>query len=328
MSSRGFVLPACGIGHVAYSHANRLAGGAIIPFMGKDAPLKTQPETAAARPASPTVSPSAPDPWWLSWIRTYPVVILSGILSVIGGAYAVGEVVGALRAPTRVDAVDEEVDALRTQVETQIGVLRTQVETFDDYALSSEVSATTLSNEVDALRTQVVSATTLSSEVSATTLSNEVDALRTQVQALASYVEDLRIEAEPTAANNEVDALRTQVQALVAVASNEVDALRTQVETLVETPQTAQMADVVNLRFLVETLATRLVAVTASDEIEVLNTQVEMLREIMYCSIAQTENVRQHLETRTTLELTLILPRRRTPMVESCTELLGRLGVG
>ncbi len=39
------------------------------------------------------------------------------------------------------------------------------------------------------------------------------------------------------------------------------------------------MADVVNLRFLVETLATRLAAVTASDEIEVLNTQVKMLQE-------------------------------------------------
>ena len=267
--------------------------------MEKDAPLKTP------------VPPSAPGPWWLSCIRTYPVVILTGILSVIGGAYAVGEVVGELRGPTR---VDEAVDALSTQVETQIDALSTQVETdlstqvetFDDYAQRTEVSALILSNEVEDLRTQV--------------------------QALASYVEDLRIEA---AANNEVDALRTRVLALVAVASNEVEALRTQVLALVEPPQTtALMADVVNLRFLVHTLSIRLVTVAVSvgviDEIEVLNNQMEMLQEIMDCSIAQTEIVHRHLETRTAFELTLNnnLPRIGTPMVKSCTELLGRLGVG
>lgn len=232
---------------------------------------------------------------------------------------------GAMGARTR----DRDVDALKIQVETQTNALKDLTTQVKDLRNEAETATTEMVADLriadlrirvtlDGLETRVETARRMLEE-----LRNEAETsttLRTQVEALTSYVEDLRNEAEPT----EVDILRTQVETLVAVASNEVDALRTQVETLVETAQTAKTADVVNLRFLVETLAVRLVAVIASDEIEVLNTQVETLREIMYCSIAQTENVRQYLETRTTLELTLILPWSRTPMVESCMEVLSR----
>ena len=271
------------------------------PFPGRKSPV---PPPAAEPPRQPSAV-------W-SWIRAHPGVfasVLGGLGGLVGGAFTVGQTVGTLTAPTRVDTVEEEVAALRTQVQAlagnvdEVAALRTQVQA--------------LAGDVEDLRI----------ETEPTAASNEVAALRTQVQALAGDVEDLRIETEPTAASNEVAALRTQVQALAAVASDEVDALRTQVDTLMATPQARETADVVNLRFLVGTLATTLASLIPSDEIEVLNTQVEILRGIMYCSIAQTEDVHQHIEETSPLGLT-VLRSSRPSMEESCTELLGRLGVG
>ena len=285
--------------------------------------------------------PRQPSAVW-SWIRAHPGVfasVLGGLGGLVGGAFTVGQTVGTLTAPTRVDTVEEEVAALRTQVQAlagnvdEVAALRTQVQALagDVEDLRIETEPTAASNEVAALRTQVQALAgdveDLRIETEPTAASNEVAALRTQVQALAGDVEDLRIETEPTAASNEVAALRTQVQALAAVASDEVDALRTQVDTLMATPQARETADVVNLRFLVGTLATTLASLIPSDEIEVLNTQVEILRGIMYCSIAQTEDVHQHIEETSPLGLT-VLRSSRPSMEESCTELLGRLGVG
>ena len=257
---------------------------------------------------------------------------------------------GALTAPTRVDAVGEEVDALKTEMVTQIDALRTEVETLvEDLqidVLRTEVdSASTLSNalrtevdsvlrtEIDVLRTEVDSASTLSNALRTeveSVLRTEIDVLRTEVETLrteptsaqfdaselARYFEDLRTDV--------VDALRTQVEELMVAASSEFDALRTQVQTLVDTPQAHQGADVDGLGFLVETLAEILTSVPETDEIEILNTQVEVLQEVVDCSNAQTEIVRQHVAQ--SRLLFLVPSSSSSRLEESCGELLDRLG--
>ena len=273
----------------------------IIRPGGRPGPQPARPTNGGGAEARPSRSVR----WW-SWVETHPGLVLTIILAVLGAIFTAGQMYGALMAPTRVDAVDAEVEVLKAEVTTlsnEIDALR-------------ETTAVT-NDEIRALSTDVKSLAAASRPQEMVATRAEVDALRTQVEVLASYVEDL---SEPPAGSNEVDALRAQVEALLMTGSNEVDALRTQVEALVQRGQAD--ADVVNLRFLVETLTTRLASVTESDEIEVLSTQVEELRALLYCSIAQTEEVRQHLKILPVItDVLIILPSMmRVSTPESCTE--------
>ena len=143
---------------------------------------------------------SLPNTW--AWIRTNAAAI-TVVCALVGGVWYLAELVGTLRTTTRVDEVDEKVDALRAEMEMLAATV---------YALR-----TATNDEVDDLRAEV------------TATNDKVDDLTT--------VTTMLLTRAPT--NDEVDALRAAVETLATTATNptstdEVDALRTEVETLRE----------------------------------------------------------------------------------------------
>ena len=239
-----------------------------------------------------------------AWISSHPGTIASIIGGLVGATFAAGQAVGTLTAPTRVDRVETQVESLTTNTEA----LRTQVEslTTNTEALRTQLASlvedpatsTTASSEVTTLRAQVESLTT------------NTEALRTQVESLTTNTEALRTQlaslvedpATPTTASSEDAILRAHLEARTRSAIDGVEALGTQLKILVETPGTSRAADVAGLRVLAESLAARLATAIASND-------VESLRAIIECSIAETEDIRRFLDDigagRRTLRLTV-----------------------
>ena len=233
----------------------------------------------------------------LSWIRTNAgalMVVSASIGGLLGGVWTMGHAMGTLTAPTRVDTVDKDVQALRTQVETL--KTNTDVDALTVRVGTLETALKETNTDVDALTVRVGMLETALKETN-----TDVDALTVQVGTLERALDETNTDVDPLRthqvetppASNEVIALRARVEALGESASATVNALRARVEALGDATMTTTRTVVA--RFQVETLGTALVSMTASDQADVLKTQVETLQEIIFCSIELTEDIRQYL---------------------------------